>query len=81
MSTRPKPLTVPLGQMPPQLEIFFRELVDKVDRMTFIYQPNTETPADATAVGPKGKITWDASYIYVWVDDDTVKRAPLSTWP
>jgi hypothetical protein len=81
VSVRPKPLTVPLGTMPPQLELFFRELVERVDRLPFLYQPTSETPADATATGPKGKITWDGTYIYVWVADDTVKRALLSTWP
>lgn len=39
-----------------------------------------ETPASASATGPKGKICFDASYIYCWVDVDTVKRAALSTW-
>lgn len=39
-----------------------------------------ETPASASATGPKGKITFDADYLYCWVDVDTVKRAALATW-
>jgi len=80
MSDKPKPLTVPLGKMPPDLEMFFRELVNRVDRLPFIYQPNESTPSSSSEAGPKGKITWDSTYIYVWVANDTVKRVAIASW-
>ena len=37
-------------------------------------------PANATAAGTKGQISWDANYIYVAVDTNTWKRVAISTW-
>jgi hypothetical protein len=39
-----------------------------------------ETPASASAVGNKGDIRWDASYIYICTATGTWKRVAISTW-
>lgn len=39
-----------------------------------------KTPASAGAVGNKGDIRWDASYIYICTATGTWKRAAISTW-
>jgi hypothetical protein len=38
-------------------------------------------PANASATGVAGTVTWDADYVYVCVSTDTWKRSALSTWP
>lgn len=38
------------------------------------------TPASASAAGTAGTITWDSSYIYVCVSENTWKRVAISTW-
>ena len=40
----------------------------------------SKTPATAGATGNKGEICWDSGFIYVAVNTNTWKRAPLSTW-
>ncbi len=42
--------------------------------------PLPSTPANSTATGLQGNITWDADYIYVCVANNTWKRAAISTW-
>lgn len=37
-------------------------------------------PANATATGIAGSITWDANFVYVCVATNTWKRAALATW-
>jgi signal peptidase I len=39
-----------------------------------------ETVASAGATGTAGDLRWDEDYIYVCVDVNTWKRAPISTW-
>lgn len=39
-----------------------------------------ETPANTSANGDSGEITYDTDYIYVCVANNTWKRATLSTW-
>lgn len=38
------------------------------------------TPANATATGTVGTISWDASYIYICTATDTWKRVAIATW-
>ena len=38
------------------------------------------TPANSTANGTQGQITWDVDYIYVCVANNTWKRTALTTW-
>jgi hypothetical protein len=40
----------------------------------------TQTPANATAAGTAGTITWDANYLYVCIATNTWRRIQLSTW-
>jgi hypothetical protein len=40
----------------------------------------TSTPSSASDTGTQGKITWDASYVYVCTATDTWKRASIATW-
>jgi hypothetical protein len=42
--------------------------------------PLPTTPANATAAGVQGQITWDLDYIYVCVANNTWKRSALTTW-
>lgn len=41
----------------------------------------TSPPANATAAGRAGSITWDADYIYICVATNTWKRVAIATWP
>jgi hypothetical protein len=41
---------------------------------------NARTPANATATGLTGEISWDANYIYVCTATNTWKRVAISTW-
>tara|TARA_B100000676_G_scaffold249652_1_gene253821 strand:+ start:8549 stop:9916 length:1368 start_codon:yes stop_codon:yes gene_type:complete len=41
---------------------------------------DSSTPASASAAGVAGTITWDSSYIYICVAENTWKRAAISTW-
>jgi hypothetical protein len=41
--------------------------------------PNT-VPATATSNGEIGAIVFDSNYVYICVDNNIWKRAPLSTW-
>ncbi len=45
-----------------------------------IFIENADTPASASAIGKKGQICWDSSYLYVCVADDIWKRSTLSSW-
>lgn len=38
------------------------------------------TPANSTANGTQGQITWDADYIYVCVANNIWKRTAITTW-
>lgn len=41
---------------------------------------DTFVPANASATGTKGDITWDSTYVYVCVATNTWKRAAIATW-
>lgn len=41
---------------------------------------NSAPPANASAAGASGSVTWDANYWYVCVSSNTWKRTALSTW-
>lgn len=41
---------------------------------------NSSAPANASATGAAGTVTYDSDYIYVCVATNTWKRAALSTW-
>lgn len=42
--------------------------------------PVPSTPANSTANGVQGQITWDSGYIYVCVANGTWKRSALSSF-
>ena len=41
----------------------------------------SSTPANASATGTAGQISWDADYIYVCTATNTWKRVAIATWP
>jgi hypothetical protein len=41
---------------------------------------NDNAPESATSKGVRGTISWDGSYLYVCVADNTWKRTSMSTW-
>ena len=45
-----------------------------------LIMPTPYTPANSTAIGVQGQITWDADYVYVCVSNGVWKRSPLTTW-
>lgn len=53
--------------------------LNDVNRVTYGIATSAP-PASASATGVAGTITWDASYIYVCVAEDTWKRVAIATW-
>lgn len=56
-----------------------RQIVDSVN-MLDERAPTDAAPASAASPGRKGSWAWDGDYVYVAVDENTWKRAALSTW-
>lgn len=61
--------------------IVFNEPVQFNEKLTSAELVVTsEPPANASATGTTGRITWDSDYMYVCVATNTWKRTTLATW-
>jgi hypothetical protein len=45
-----------------------------------IYLPTSGAPSSSSDTGIKGQIVYDASYIYICIENDTWVRSALTTW-